>query len=71
MCNQVVKQHKGTVVHHRVWPTEPKDIRLFVLLHSSFDFTGERHQQGWIIGHTNPFLNRNMKAPVSIALWSS
>eukprot|EP00973_Karenia_brevis_P022882 3149639-Karenia_brevis.AAC.1 len=64
MCNQVVKQCKGTVVHHRVWPIGRKDIRLVAVVDSSFDFKGERHQQGWIIGYTNPFLSRNTKAPV-------
>ena len=38
---------------------------------SAFDHSGERHQQGWIIGFTNPHLNANEKAPVSIALWKS
>eukprot|EP00973_Karenia_brevis_P001494 203190-Karenia_brevis.AAC.1 len=28
MCNQVVKQCKGTKVHHRVWVIKPQDIRL-------------------------------------------
>eukprot|EP00973_Karenia_brevis_P062323 8667631-Karenia_brevis.AAC.1 len=53
-CNQVVKRCKGTVVHHKVWPIKPEDIRLVALVDSSFDFKGERHQQGRIIGYTNP-----------------
>eukprot|EP00973_Karenia_brevis_P027329 3768041-Karenia_brevis.AAC.1 len=68
MCNQVVKQCNGTKVHHRVWHIKPCDIRLVSVVDSSFDFKGERHQQGWIIGYTHQFLNKNMKAPVSIAL---
>eukprot|EP00973_Karenia_brevis_P088584 12281878-Karenia_brevis.AAC.1 len=71
MCNQVVKQCEGTKVHHRVWHIKPWDIRLVSFVHSSFDFKGERHQQGWIICYTNPYLNQNMKAPVWIALWRS
>eukprot|EP00973_Karenia_brevis_P008274 1119877-Karenia_brevis.AAC.1 len=67
MCNRVVQRCKRTVVHHRVWPIEPRDTRLVAFVDSSFDFKGERHQQGWIIGYTNPFLNRNMEAPVLIA----
>eukprot|EP00973_Karenia_brevis_P045181 6257914-Karenia_brevis.AAC.1 len=46
-------------------------MRLVAFVGSPFDFKGEGHQQGWIIGYTNPFLNKNMKAPMSIALWRS
>eukprot|EP00973_Karenia_brevis_P061286 8524449-Karenia_brevis.AAC.1 len=52
-----------------VWPIKPRDIRLVSFVDSSFDFKGERHQQGWIIDYTDPFLNKNLKAPVSSALW--
>eukprot|EP00973_Karenia_brevis_P044277 6135678-Karenia_brevis.AAC.1 len=45
MCNQVMKQCNGTVVHHRVWPIQPKDIRLVVFVDSPFVFKGERRQQ--------------------------
>ena len=44
------------------------DLRLVVFTDSSFGPKGERHQQGWIIGYTNQFLNQNQRAPISIAL---
>eukprot|EP00973_Karenia_brevis_P086075 11936208-Karenia_brevis.AAC.1 len=63
MCNQVVKQCKNNTVHHRVWPIKPENLRLVAFVDSSFDFKGEGHQQGCVVGYTNAFLNRNMKAP--------
>ena len=70
-CNACVKQAKEHKVRIRVWPIEPKDIRFVGFCDSSFDFSGERHQQGWLVGLTNLFLNDDRSAPVSIAHWRS
>ena len=55
----------------KVWVIPIIDLRLVVFCDSSFDFKGERHQQGWIGGFTNKHVNQNQRAPVSIALWRS
>ena len=70
-CNSCVKQAKDHDIVLKVWPIPVKDIRFVTFCDSSFDFQGERHQQGWIVGFTNQFLNQNRKAPVSIAMWKS
>ena len=70
-CNQCVKQAKENPIELIVWPIAVADLRLVSFCDSSFDFKGIRHQQGWITGFTNQFLNKNQKAPVSIALWKS
>ena len=69
-CNQCVKQAKENPIELIVWPIAVADLRLVSFCDSSFDFKGIRHQQGWITGFTNQFLNKNQKAPVSIALWT-
>ena len=42
-----------------------------VFTDSAFDPKGERHQHGWISGFTNPYLNKNERAPVSVCSWRS
>jgi hypothetical protein len=70
-CNQCVKHAKENPIELIVWPIAVEDLRLVAFCDSSFDFKGIRHQQGWITGFTNQYLNQNMKAPVSICLWKS
>jgi len=70
-CNQCVKQAKEHKIVMKIWSIPPADLRCVTFADSSFDFKGVRHQQGWIVGFTNKFLNQNRRAPVSIALWKS
>jgi len=70
-CNQCVKQAQAHKIAIRVWSIPIQDLRLVTFCDSSFDFKGERHQQGWLTGYTNRSLNANEKAPVSLALWRS
>jgi hypothetical protein len=70
-CNQCVKQALDHRIVIKVWSIPLNDIRFVGFCDSSFDFSGFRHQQGWIVGFTNTFLNLNRRAPVSIALWKS
>ena len=52
-CNQCVKQAKDHKVDVKIWFIPHDQLRLVGFTDSSFDFKGERHQQGWIIGFTN------------------
>ena len=70
-CNQCVQQARDHRIVIKVWSIPLKDIRFVGFCDSSFDFSGVRHQQGWIVGFTNRHLNENRRAPVSIALWKS
>ena len=58
-------------IKHRIWPIPLEDLRCVYFADSAFDPKGERHQQGWLIGMTNPFLNKSMKAPFSMIMWKS
>ena len=71
MCNACVKQGKSHKISLKVHSIPPADLRLVAFCDSAFDFSGVRHQQGWLVGYTNQFLNQNRKAPVSLALWNS
>ncbi len=70
-CNACVKQARELQYEFRVWSIPIGGLREVIWCDSSFDFSGVRHQQGWIIGFTNQCLNKNMKAPVSICMWKS
>ena len=70
-CNSCVKQAKEHNVVMKVWSIPPQILRLVCFCDSSFDFSGVRHQQGWIIGFTNTSLNLNERAPVTIVAWKS
>ena len=70
-CNQCVKQAKENKVEMKIWSIPVTELRFVGFCDSSFDFSGVRHQQGWIIGFTNKYLNQNKRAPISIALWRS
>ena len=70
-CNQCVQQARDHRIVIKVWSIPLKDLRFVGFCDSSFDFSGVRHQQGWIVGFTNKHLNENRRAPVSIALWKS
>ena len=60
--NVCVKQAQSHSIKMKVWPIKPKDLRMVVFADSAFDLQGIRHQQGWIIGFTNTFLNANERA---------
>ena len=70
-CKAIVKQANEVQYAIRTWVIPLSSIRFVTFADSSFDFQGERHQQGWRVGFTNRFLNQNRRAPVSIALWRS
>ena len=59
-CNQCVKQALDHRIVIKVWSIPSKDIRFLGFGDSSFDFNGVRHQQGWLVGFTKPFLNMNL-----------
>ena len=63
-CNHCVKMAKETKVVMKIWGIPVSDLRMVVFVDSSFDFIGERHQQGWLIGFTNQYLTKNQSAPV-------
>ena len=71
LCNRCVKQANEHKIELTVWPIPLAELRFVGFCDSSFDFKGERHQQGWINGFTNKYLNDNRRAPVSIAAWKS
>ena len=56
-CNHCVKQAIEHKIELTVWPIPLAEIRFVGFCDSSFDFKGERHQQGWINGFTNKSLN--------------
>ena len=66
-----MKQAKEHQFVHKIWSLPLEGIRYVGFTDSSFDFKGIRHQQGWLVGFTNQFLNQNQRAPVSLALWKS
>ena len=66
-CNQCVQQAHQYRIYTKVWSIAPKELRVVAFCDSSFDHSGERHQQGWLLGYTNRYLNDNERAPVSIA----
>lgn len=70
-CNACVKQAHSMTCSLRVWPIKPSDIRFVGFCDSYFDFKRKGHQQGWLTGFTNKFLNWNKKAPISLAVWRS
>ena len=70
-CNQCVRQAKDHEVRLRVHHIPLDDIRFVTFVDSSFDQSGVRHQQGWIVGFTNQYLNANRPAPVTVARWKS
>ena len=70
-CNTCTKQAFEHDVELRVWSIPHRELRMVAFCDSSFDFKGERHQQGWIVGFTNQHLNQNKRAPISISMWKS
>ncbi len=55
-CNACVKQARDHPYELRIWSIPVRDLREVIWTDSSFDFSGERHQQGWIIGFTVYFM---------------
>ena len=47
-CNACVKQAREHQYKFRVWSIPIADLRIVDFADSSFDFKGERHQQGWL-----------------------
>ena len=58
-CSECVKRAKDNNVEIKIWLIPVEELRLVAFCDSSFDFKGECHQQGWIIGFTNKHLNMN------------
>ena len=54
-----------------VWAIPAPEVRMVTFCDSAFDPQGKRHQQGWIVGTTNKYLNLSQKAPVSVIMWKS
>ena len=67
-CNMCVKQAKTHKYRFKVWAIPALDIRMVTFADSAFDPMGKRHQQGWLVGATNKYLNMSQKAPVSVAM---
>ena len=70
-CNQCVNQAVSHKISMKVWPIPYWLLRLVGFCDSSFDFKGERHQQGWLAAFTNNCFNLNQRAPISVCLWRS
>ena len=71
-CNAAVKQAKTMDVELRIWSSPVEEWRWAVICDSSTDTSGkERHQKGYLIAITNPYLNKAMQAPISLIHWRS
>ena len=70
--NAAVAQCHSTPITIKVLSIKPEDIRWTCFTDSGFDTSEKaRHQQGWIVGATNKYLNQGLSAPISVIHWRS
>ncbi|CAL1127455.1 unnamed protein product, partial [Cladocopium goreaui] len=71
-ANEVVKHLKTFPVTLRIHAIPESQLRLVLIADSAFDTSGrEKSQHGWLLGFTNPLLNRGEPAPISLIQWRS
>eukprot|EP00435_Cladocopium_sp_Y103_P070714 s172_g35.t2 len=71
-ANDVVKHLKTFPVTLRIHAIPEDQLRLVLIADSAFDTSGrEKSQHGWLLGFTNPLLNRGEAAPISLIQWRS
>ena len=70
--NSAVAQCHATPITIIMWPIIPEDLRWTCFTDSGFDTSEKaRHQQGWVVGATNKYLNQGRSAPISVIHWRS